>query len=296
MPRIFTHLKADLDALTSCWVARRFIPGAEDAPVEFVPANWDGQGHGRKSNDILVDLSAGIKGEMVDGRRHSCFALLMKQYAPPEAQEALRNITAFVDAVDSTGNAYKALAPQLTMEQARLFNHTSLTSVIEALRATDASDHQLLNFTCKLLDGFLKRESDALYARRLADNPDVVRRHVAANGRIVCQIMRENKLSAVLFEDPRVAFVIYRSKGGREFGVNRADSMPELVIASPEVLALIAQAKEEWFDHPNGFLFCWGTTKAPKTKPSRVNPDDLAKALVAYLDRVDPSPPTPVTA
>lgn len=294
--KIFTHQRTDLDALASCWAARRFIPEARDALVEFVPANWDGQGFGRKPQDLLLDLSAGIKGDMIDGRRHSCFALLMQRYAPEEAREAMRNITAYIDAADSSGNAYKTLAPQITLEQARLFSHSSLVSVVEALRTADATDQQLLDLVCLLFDGFLKRETDALYAKKLARDPNVVRRHVSKSGLIVCQIMRERKLNAALFEDdPLVAFVIYRSKGGREFGVNRADTMPHLVIASPEVQGLVTVAREEWFDHPNGFLFCWGTSKAPKDKPSRVHPDELAKALVAYLDRTMPVPAPPTT-
>src|SRR4029079_6193017 len=44
MKIIVTHTAPDLDAVTSVWLLKRFLPGWEEAKVEFVPAGSRRQG------------------------------------------------------------------------------------------------------------------------------------------------------------------------------------------------------------------------------------------------------------
>lgn len=296
--RIFTHGNVDLDNVASVWAAWRFIPEAADAPVCFVPANWNGHGYGRKDGDLLLDLTSGIKGEMRDGRRHSCFALLMKQYASASDQAALEPLIELVDAADSSGNAYRAIAPNLTLEQARLFNRTSLSATLEALKQS-ATDDEALRIMSRIFDGYLKRGRSFQRTQQLIMDPRYVQIFTSTHGLKVYLAGPDLHLSSAIFEaDPLAAFVIYQANLGKEYGVHRNDQLPHLVIANQIVLDAIKQAGEKladrdgWFNHPNGFLFCWGTKKAPARRASRVLPEDLVKALIAYLDQ-NPSPICP---
>ena len=38
MKVVVTHSSPDLDAITSVWLIKRFLPGWEDANIQFVPA------------------------------------------------------------------------------------------------------------------------------------------------------------------------------------------------------------------------------------------------------------------
>ena len=38
MKIIVTHASPDMDAITSVWLIRKFLPGWEDAKIQFVPA------------------------------------------------------------------------------------------------------------------------------------------------------------------------------------------------------------------------------------------------------------------
>ena len=102
--KIFTHVSVDLDAAGSVWAAKRFIPGADKAEVVFVPANWDGTG--MDNGDIAVDIYAGgkgVKGRVSpDGHTHSCFQTILERFALRADKLALCNLTAFIDACDST--------------------------------------------------------------------------------------------------------------------------------------------------------------------------------------------------
>lgn len=296
--RIFTHQNVDLDNVASTWAAMRFIHGAAEAQITFVPANWNGKGRGRGADDLLLDLTAGIKGEIKDGKRHSCFALLMKQYASASDQAALEPLIRLVDATDSSGNPYRTIAPNLSLEQARLFNRTSLNATLEALKQS-LTDEEAMSTMCRIFDGYLKRGRNLQHTQQLITDPRSVQVFTSTQGLKVYLAAPDLHLSSAIFEaDPLAAFVIYRANQGREYGVNRSDELPHLVIANQIVLDVVAQAGEKladrdgWFNHPNGFLFCWGTKKAPAEKASRVAPEALARALIAYLDQ-NPSPTCP---
>jgi nanoRNase/pAp phosphatase (c-di-AMP/oligoRNAs hydrolase) len=43
MNRIITHQYVDVDAVSSVWATRKFVPGYSTAPVVFVPGNWNGE-------------------------------------------------------------------------------------------------------------------------------------------------------------------------------------------------------------------------------------------------------------
>lgn len=286
---IYTHLRPDLDACASVWAARTYIPGAKESQLRFVPANWNGRGRGRKPDDLLLDISSGMKGEKDEsGKLHSCFALLMKRYAPPEERAALRDLIDLIDAMDSTGNAYKTLAPELTPEHARAFSWTGLGAVLSALAvAPGADDRSVVSAMCLILDGFRSRALAYQQKCAMANNPNIVKRYTAQTGEVVCLVTGAQGMNSVLFEQgAHIRFVIYTSESGREYGVNRNDLAPSLDIHNSFVQAVLTKAQEagQWFVHPNGFLLAWGTSKSPAEAPSRVRPEDLAQAYVDYLD------------
>ena len=53
MKTVVTHIAPDVDAITSVWILKRFLPGWEDAEVKFVPA-------GKTLNNDIVDSDSDI--------------------------------------------------------------------------------------------------------------------------------------------------------------------------------------------------------------------------------------------
>ncbi len=286
---IFTHKHPDLDACASVWAARTYIRGAERLPIHFVSADWDGRGFGRRPEDLLLDLSAGIKGERdAAGRQHSCFAQLMKRHAPLEEQRALQALVQMVDATDSTGNAYLSIAPELTAEHARQFSSTGLSAVLSALATgPDVDDWWIVTAMSQIFDGMRKRALAQEKKRAMAKDPRIVKRYTASTGDVACLVTGAQGMNSVLFEEgPQIRFVIYTSPNGSEYGVNRNDLATMLDLHNTHVQKVLLKAGEagKWFVHPNGFLLSWGTHKAPAQVPSRVRAEDLAQAYVDYLE------------
>jgi len=61
MKLIVTHFSPDLDALTSCWLIKRFLPGWKKAEIKFVAAGstFNNQPPDLDKNIIHVDTGMG---------------------------------------------------------------------------------------------------------------------------------------------------------------------------------------------------------------------------------------------
>lgn len=272
--KIYTHVSVDLDAAGSVWAAKKFIPGAYKAEVIFVPANWDGAG--MKDSDIAVDIYAGgrgIKGtEESGGRTHSCFQLVLERFALREDKLALRNLAAFIDAGDATGNAIKVLAPNTTAAEQKLLNSVSLGAVFDAVKNIHSGDDAaVVEWLSKILDSFLQtglqQPASLEEARRISVQDGVA--------------ITYNKWGAVrnaLFEECGARAIVFVD--GHNLGVIRHnDESVRMDHPAIRKVAEMAGEAAEWFAHPAGFLFCRGTRKAPAKTPSKVKPEDLAEAV-----------------
>ena len=280
--KIFTHVSVDLDAAGSVWAARKFIPGAEKAEVVFVSANWDGAE--MQKGDYAVDVYAGGKGikgtKEASGKTHSCFRLILERYALREDQLALRNLTAFIDAGDSTGNAIKALIPNTTAAEQKLLYSVSLGAVFSAVRQiSPGNDAVAVEWLSRIFDHFLQAGLNQPIS--LEEAQCIPMRNAVA--------VAYNKRGAVqnaLFEEHGARAIVYVD--GNNLGILRHHD-ETIRMDHSAIRAVVEAAGEtaEWFAHPAGFLFCRGARKAPAKTPSKVKPEDLAEAVRKALAEED---------
>lgn len=277
--RIFTHFSVDLDAVSSVWAWRTFVPGYEEAEILFRPANWDGSE--MEEGDVALDLDAkgkGLKGEKGEnGEVHSCLASIVVRYASEEDQTALRHLVAFVDAQDAYGSAARHLVGK-ERPGVETLEATGLNAVLRALQAVRPRDDAwVVEQFSLILNGFLKAGRARLRAEKEADRAELI-----GNGQVaICRDNREFATNGILFERG-VRVIVYQD--GYNLGLIRAGD-EELRMDDPELRAVVEAAGElnEWFAHPAGFLFCRGSRKAPAETPSRVDPRKLAEAADSLL-------------
>jgi hypothetical protein len=283
--KVFTHFNVDLDAVASVWAAQEFIPGAREAELVFVPANWDGE---LDKGDLAVDITAGgrgMKGEQgPDGTVGSCFALIVARYATEADQEALRSLVTFVDAQDAHGHAVKWLAPETEESTQTVLADTGINAVLRALQAAHPRNDVLVaERMAEIFSGMLQAGRARQRAAIEADRAELI-----GGGKVA--IVRDNKefaTNAILYERG-VQVIVYLDD--HNLGVIREGSQT-LRMDDPALRAVVEAAGEEvgdgdgkWFAHPAGFIFARGTRKAPATTPSRVRPEDLAAAAAQLLD------------
>ena len=279
--KLHTHFMVDLDAVCSVWAARKFIPGAKDATVEFRPASWNGEG--MAENDFALDIDAGgrgMKGEKGEGGLvHSCTALIIAKYASPADQSALANLIRFVDAQDAHGSAVKFLAPEMNQKAQETFGATGLNAVLRALQATHPrNDAIVCERMSEIFSGMLHAGRARQRAVIEADKAEIL-----GDGKVaIVTNSREFATNDMLFENRGVRVIVYVD--GHNLGVIRHGDEP-LRMDHAEFRAIVEADGElnEWFAHPAGFLFCRGSRKAPAENPSKVSPRKLAEIAVRLL-------------
>jgi hypothetical protein len=279
--KIFTHFNVDLDAVCSVWAAKQFIPGAQDAAVEFRPASWDG--NGMAEGDIAVDIAAGgrgMKGEKGEnGIVHSCFALIVAEYASSEDQLALASLVRFVDAQDAHGSAVKFLASEASAEAQATLAMTGLNAVLRAFQAVNPrNDAAVVEKMSEILSGMLQAGRARQRAQAEADRAEVL-----PGGKVAIVVnSREFATNGVLFEERGVRVIVYVD--GNNLGLIRHGD-ESLRMDHAELRAVVEATGEadEWFAHPAGFLYCRGSRKAPAENPSKVDPRTLAKVAARLL-------------
>lgn len=280
--RIFTHINVDLDAVFSVCAARQFLSGARQAEVIFVPADWNGDG--LQTCDLALDVQAGGKGikgsNNGDGLVHSCFAEVVRRYAPQTDQKALCFLVAFVDAQDTHGSALRFLVPQISAEAEAILAVTGINAVLRAMQSYyHNDDERVCQEMGKIFLGMLRSGRARARAAEEADSNKV---DILPGGRVaVVNNAREFGTNSKVFARG-VEVIVYSE--GNNIGIVR-DSNSTFHVDHPTVQAVVNEVGElaEWFAHPSGFFFCRGSRKAPAPTPSKVDPWDLADAVAREL-------------
>lgn len=244
-------------------------------------ANWDGAE--MLDGDVAVDLEAGGRGYKgaldPDGTRHSCFALLMEKFAPAEDRQALARFTAYVDACDAYGSASRYLAPQAPKPAHWVLNEGSFLSVFKAWQFALQDDYLVLERMDEHLGFVLKLGKYRLRAEREADQQELL------GGGTVAVVRNNRKLTNTLFERG-VRIIVFVDGNG--LGVTR-EIGEALRMDHPDFQEVVRRAGEleQWFKHPAGFLFSWGTRKTVNLTASKVDPRELAEVAIRLLREQD---------
>lgn len=154
MKYIVTHHSPDLDAVTSCWIIKRFFSGWKNAQIKFVPAGatLNNQPVDTNSNIIHVDTGLG-KFDHHQNNEFTCASkkvfeyLLEKKFLKNElSKKALLIIIDFVNQVD---HFYEVKFPNPTSD----IYDFCLHQIIEGLKASTSDEIEIINCGLKMLDG-----------------------------------------------------------------------------------------------------------------------------------------------
>lgn len=313
MGDIYTHEDPDIDAITSSWAMRRFVPGMENAQVVLVSGSWDGSG--MKDDDVAVDIRAGgrgIKGDLEtlpDGQVvvHSSFKYVVDHFAPEDDRKALEPWIRFVDIQDSRGSAVSELVRTTNDPDARwILNMSTFSAVLAGLKLVFPGDSQkVISRMFEIMDGFLEIGRGNVRAEKEADRAELFGGDQVALVRDkeearTDHVLWDRGVKAVVYVDSaRNSIGVLRTRRDRRRGVPCNDGTA-FSASHPRVREVIERAGEaigdfgaDWFAHPSGFLFCHGSRKASVAAPSKVDPMDLIKVLVELLG-VDENDTTPI--
>ena len=247
---IVTHKKVDADAAFSAALLKVLKP---HAALTFVRADAEIE----DERTIAVDLSNGsraVKGLEVG----SAFGLIV---------ETMRDIDKPV---------FKALrrwAKQLNLTDSGKHCHDNvvLAEMVNAWRSLRFDDNQIVSRAIELIHGKIRAEKRNLELRTTAKS-------VSINGGVAVVPQRVRVKAGHLFKRGAKA-VVRQSDCGQSVIISK--KMLESGISLKELEPMLP---EGWFVHPDGFMACFGSVKAPKDyKKSGIHINDLVTIIKTWI-------------
>ncbi len=290
MKIIVTHNAPDMDATTSVWIIKRFLPDWSDAEVKFVPA---GNRYKDKSATLDMDFANAVEkygddevihvdtgmgpldhhqtsDDQVCGASRSLDYVLLsdQQTLKDEKLEAIKRIVKVVVDVDHFKEVFR---PDPLSD----YHDLSIVSVLDGLKLLKPNDDMFYtDFMLTALDGLLHDFENKVWAEREVEkgikfesiwgkgmgaetiNDDVIK---------TAQLMG---YAVAIRKDPRKGYV--RIKANPKFEIDLTNTYEQLKKMDPDAT---------WFLHVSKKMLLNGTPKNPKMKPTRLKIDEIINVL-----------------
>jgi len=228
---IATHMYVDADAAFSAALLSVLKPKAQ---VVFVSADSEIE----DSRTLGVDLSNGertIKGMDV-GSAFGLLVLGMKSIDPP-VYRTLRSWASQLNLTDSGKGCRDAVV---------------LAELVKAWRSLGMGDKVCFKRAKELIEGKIKSEHSNMKQKELATSVNIKNGvAVISNGQKIRAGHIFKRGAKVLIRESEVGHSIMISKEMSQKGIKLSELSPIL-------------GPKGWFIHPEGFLACYGSVKAPK--------------------------------
>lgn len=290
MKIIVTHSSPDLDAITSVWLLRRFLPGWNEGQVEFVPA-------GQRSAKIKkADVSKVI--ENVDGVEYIhvdtglgpldhhqtddlnvCGASLtwdyIKSQKETEKEEAVDRIVKIVVEYDHFRDIFWE-------DPTADYHDFSLDGILEGLKLQKMDeDDYYVEFISNCLDALLHHFQNRIWAEKeikengkkfeLSNKKGEGIGFETINDTVV-KLSQQMGYIVVIRKDPRKGYVRIKTRPQK----NKKDEV-NLTLAYEKLKKMDPDAT--WFLHVSKKMLLNGSIKNPAMKPTKLSLDDIIKAL-----------------
>lgn len=159
-------MSPDLDAVTSVWLIKRYLPGWENADIVFVPVSttWNNQNPDDDPDIIHVDTGKG-RFDHHDSKEYTSAAKLVylflneNPYFKKKDALALERIVDYVTEIDNFREVY------YPRPEADVYDFTP-HQMIFAMRTMYASDHILVEKYFEILEGMLVVMKNKLSAEK----------------------------------------------------------------------------------------------------------------------------------
>jgi len=281
MKTIVTHLVPDLDAISSVWLLKRFLPGWESAEVRFVPAGKTLNNDIVDSDPDIIHVDTGMG--MLDHHQTSentCAAKRTLDYILRDQKsggkilkktevEALERMVEVINDVDHFKDAYY---PRAEAD----FYDFSLTGMLDGWKLFYGDDSlKLLDLGMTALDGVYKKFQDKIWAEREIDEKGVPFESywgkaigVETINDETLKVAQKKGYVLVVRKDPHKDYV--RIKG-------LPDSSVDLTRVYEKLMRKDREAT--WFLHVGKKMLLNGSSKNPETRATKLTLREIIEAL-----------------
>jgi len=299
MKIVVTHTSPDMDAITSVWLIKKYLPGWEDAKVKFVPAgnridsgkwkNIDEKSPIEKIEDdevIHVDTGMGPLDHHQTISDKVCGASLTWDYVKSKNEEfRLQDLEKIKDRIEAISRMIKVVVDidhfkeVFWKDTVADYHEFNLVNILEGLKFQFPNqDDHYVDFVSKCLDAVLHEFENRIWAEReIAGNG---RKFVTRFGKgigfeilndTVIKLAQKMGYVIVFRKDPRKGYV--RIKAIPSSGKENID----LTLVYEELKRMDPDAT--WYLHVGKKMLLNGSAKNPKMKPSKLGVQEIIKVL-----------------
>lgn len=295
MKIIVAHNAPDLDAVTSIWLLKRFLPGWEEAKLEFVPAGTRKEGsHANELTDpiekigenevIHVDTGLGPLDHHQTSDDKVCGASLAWDYVR-ENSEMFKNpqdSSKIVDREQAISRMVQVVVDNDHFKDVYWADPTAdyleflMQAVIDGVKLAKPDDDSFCaNFSSECLDYILKNFENRIWAEKEINDNSIEFEAKWGKGLgletindDVIKLAQKSGFAVVVRKDPRKGYV--RIKANPKFDVDLTNTYEQLKKMDPEAT---------WFLHVSRKMLLNGTPKNPKMVPTKLSLDAIINVL-----------------
>ncbi len=282
MKKIVTHFAPDVDACTSVWLIRRFLPGWEEAEIVFVAAGktLDNEPVDSDPDVLHVDTGMGnLDHHQLD--EDTCAAKRTLKYVSQIRNSKLKiknkkfpdeALIRMIDVVNDIDHFREVYFPNPAAD----FYDFGLVATIDGLRLLYPDDHlKIVEFSLMALDGIYKNFQNKVWAEK-----ELVEKGVEFKTKWGKGIGVETVNDEVVRLAQRQGYTVSVRKDPKK-GHVRIKAMPESK-ADLSVFYNIYRKKDPeatWYLHAGKKMLLNGSMKNPECRPTKLSLAEIIEVL-----------------
>lgn len=263
MKTIVTHISPDLDAISSCWFIKKFLPGWKNAEITYVPAGTTFNGKSPYENPEIIHVDTGLgKFDHHQTNQRTCAAkkvfefLLEHNHIKPKYKETLLRLIEFIIEDD---NFLEVYYPESNSDRYEFL----LNNIITGLKITLNDDAKVTELIFPMLDACFISLLNKVEAEKENKMAFLFQSYLGKSFALettndtVLKLAQKRGYKLVIRKDPK-------------FGNFRIKTPPEEKLDLTPLYTKILEKDEEgsWFLHSSKHMLLNGSPKRPDQKPS----------------------------
>jgi len=266
MKTIITHLSPDLDAITSCWLIKKYLPGWSKPEIKFVSSGSTFNDQPPDSNPEIMHVDTGYGkfdhhhlSEKISASGIIFNFLKQKKLPNKKDQLALERLIELVTFIDNFGEC------QLP-DPANDFYDLGIHQVVEGFKNISFDNLQVVQFGFSLVEAVFVVIKKKIKAEKEIENGFVFNSHWGKS----LALETKNDESVHLAQKLGYALVIRKDP---EKGWVRIKLRPDCKTGLEDIFRKVSaiDPKADWFFHASKRMLLNGSGKNPNVTPSRLS-------------------------
>ena len=263
MKLIVTHFSPDLDAITSCWLLKKFLPGWQNALIKFVSAGSTLNNLPPDNNQEIIHVDTGLgKFDHHQSNEKTCSARKILDYLKKEQlikPKLLKPLGILIDFVIEDDHFLEVYYPEPESNRYEFL----LNNLVDGVKVVLAEDKKLVDFIFVILDGSIEKLKKKVAAE------EEVKKGLIFHSYLGKSFAIESSNDEVLRLAQKIGYQLVIRKDLKLGNIRiKCPPDPKLDLTPIYTRILKADSVGSWFLHSSKHMLLNGSPKRPDQTPS----------------------------